>query len=92
MDDSINYKSKIENEGFDEVIKEILKEFDEELGKTATLDDFIEKHIRLNSYESTKNDFKDLVDTWKASGRLYNAEDTYFKYFINNDFNSIIPQ
>lgn len=77
---------------YSEVIKGILDEFDNELGRVATFNDFIEKHIRLNGYETTKSDFNDLADSWKTSGRPYNAEDTYFKYFIDNDFNTIIPQ
>lgn len=80
------------NESYQAVIKQILKEFDDELGRLATFNDFIEKHIRLNGYETTKNDYSDLLDTWKSTGRDYNADDTFCKYFINTETNKIIPQ
>lgn len=60
----------------------IAKRLDDNLGRTATLQDYIEDFISQTNYDEIEAKYNGLVQIWKAAGRdISSAEDVYINTF-----------
>jgi hypothetical protein len=64
-----------------ELVNKAIKELDTKLDKESTFDDFIESYIKGRSYKEIEDKFNYLSDVWALTGRKYDANKTYNKYF-----------
>lgn len=68
-----------------ELVNKAVKELDTKLDKESTFDDFIESYIKGRNYKEIEDKFNYLSDVWALTGRKYDANKTYNKYFKSSE-------